>query len=195
MTDIEILKEMLDQSMIVCLQEKQEGTHIRYSVILKETQYNYSVSIEGMPNPDEVIIIDAEKFKVIPHVFKGNKGQGKRADFVIVANTKTEKIILCIELKKTKKPPDFIIKQLKGAKCFMIYCQALVKNFWEKHDFLDGYEYRFVTIGHINTNKTTTRMNNRKGDNASTSEIHDSPEKMLRERLKSQKPTMDSVLA
>ena len=68
MSDIEILKKMLDQSMIVCLQEKKEGTHIRYSVILEETQYNYSVSIEGMPNPDEVIIINAEKFKVVPHV-------------------------------------------------------------------------------------------------------------------------------
>jgi len=178
MSDIEILKALLDPSMIVCLQEKQEGTHIRYSVILEETQDNYSVSIRGMPNPDEVIIINADKFKVISHVFKGNKGEGKRADFVIVANTKNEKIILCIELKKTKKSQDWIVKQLKGAKCFIIYCQALVKNFWEKHDFLDGYEYRFVTIGHINTNKTTTRINNRKVDNSSSSEIHDSPEKM-----------------
>lgn len=178
MTDIEILEKMLDQSMIVCLQEKQEGTHIRYSVILEETQDNYSVSIGGMPNPDEVIIINVDKFKVIPHVFKGNKGEGKRADFVIVANTKNEKIILCIELKKRKKSQEWIVKQLKGAKCFIVYCQALAKNFWEKHDFLDGYEYRFVTIGHINTNKTTTRINNRKRDNSSTSEIHDSPEKM-----------------
>lgn len=178
MSDISILKEMLDQSMIVCLQEKQEGTHIRYSVILEETQDNYSVSIRGMPNPDEVIIINADKFKVIPHVFKGNKGEGKRADFVIVANTNTEKIILCIELKKTKGSKAGIIEQLTGAKCFIVYCQALVKNFWKKHDFLDGYEYRFVTIGHINTNKTTTRINNKKGDNSSSSEIHDSPEKM-----------------
>jgi hypothetical protein len=180
MFDIEILKKMLDPSMMVCLQEKQEGTHIRYSVILEETQDNYSVSIGGMPNPNEVIIINADKFKVVPHVFNKNNGQRKRADFVIIANTKNEKIILCIELKKRKKSQEWIVKQLKGAKCFIIYCQALVKNFWEKHDFLDGYEYRFVTIGHINTNKTTTRTNNRKGDNSSTSEIHDSPEKMLK---------------
>ena len=121
MSDIEILKKMLDQSMIVCLQEKQEGTHIRYSVILEETQYNYSVSIEGMPNPDEVIIINAEKFKVVPHVFNKNNGQRKRADFVIIANTKNEKIILCIELKKRTKSKDSIVKQLTGAKCFIIY--------------------------------------------------------------------------
>ena len=178
MSDIEILKKMLDQSMIVCLQEKQEGTHIRYSVILEETQYNYSVSIEGMPNPDEVIIINADKFKVVPHVFNKNNGQRKRADFVIIANTKNEKIILCIELKKRTKSKNSIVKQLTGAKCFIIYCQALVKNFWKKHDFLDGYEYRFVSIGHISTNKTTTRTNNRKGGNSSTGEIHDSPEKM-----------------
>ena len=182
MSDISILKDLLDPSMIVCLQEKQEGTHIKYSVILEETQDNYSVSIRGMPNPDEVIIINADKFKVVPHVFNSNsnKGVGKRADFVIVANTKTEKIILCIELKKRTKSKDWIVKQLIGAKCFIIYCQALVKNFWKKHDFLDGYEYRFVSIGHINTNKTTTRISNKKEDNSSSNEIHDSPEKMLK---------------
>ena len=48
MSDISILKDLLDPSMIVCLQEKQEGTHIRYSVILEETQDNYSVSREHL---------------------------------------------------------------------------------------------------------------------------------------------------
>ena len=72
MSDISILKDLLDPSMIVCLQEKQEGTHIKYSVILEETQDNYSVSIRGMPNTDEVIIINADKFKVVPHVFNSN---------------------------------------------------------------------------------------------------------------------------
>jgi hypothetical protein len=182
MSDILILKDLLDPSMIVCLQEKQEGTHIRYFVSLEETQDNYSVSIGGMPNPDEVIIINADRFQVIPHVFNGNKGEGKRADFVIVANTKTEKIILCIELKKRTKSKDWIVKQLTGAKCFVLYCQALVKNFWKKHDFLDGYEYRFISIGHINTNKKPTRINNKKEKNSPSSEIHDSPEKMRRIR-------------
>ena len=178
MSDIEILKELLDQSMLISLQEKQEGSRTKYFAILEETQDNYAVTVEEMPNPNEVIIVNVDKFKVIPKVFKGDKGESKRADFVIIANTHFEKIILIIELKKTKKSRDWIMKQLIGAKCFILYCQALVKNFWNKQDFLEGYDYRFITIGHITTDKRRTQTN--KKDQTQKAQIHDSPEKMLK---------------
>ena len=50
--------------------------------------------------------------------------------------------------KKTSKEKE-IIQQLKGAQCFVEYCQAIGKSFWEKQDFLDDYKYRFVSIKNI----------------------------------------------
>jgi hypothetical protein len=95
MSDIETLKELLDQSMLIPIQEKQEGTHTKYFVNLEESKSNYAVTIKEMPKPDEVIVINVDKFEVVPK-FKGGKGIGRRADYVIIANTDSEKVILCI---------------------------------------------------------------------------------------------------
>jgi hypothetical protein len=34
--------------------------------------------------------------------FTGDKGECKRADFIIIANTTNEKVILCLEMKKSR---------------------------------------------------------------------------------------------
>ena len=179
MSDIVTLKQILDESMIIPIQEKQEGTHTKYFVILGESQDNYAVTVKEMPRPDEVIVINVDKFRIPAHIFNGDKGECKRADYVIIANTDSEKVILCIELKKGGKPTNWIIQQLTGAKCFILYCQILVKHFWHKWDFLDEYEYRFVTFKKIPIDKKITRYRTNQ-QRSSATEIHNSPEKMLK---------------
>jgi hypothetical protein len=176
MSDIAILKEMISEEITLSLIEREEKTHTKYSVILTETQDNYSVTIDGMPNPDEVIIIQADKFKAAREVFNGSKGECKRADFVIIADTSTEKIVLCIEMKKNKDNSKNIVQQLYGAQCFIAYCQEIGKAFWHQYKFLDAYQYRFVSIGRIPLPKTKTRPGLRYKTPA---KIHDSPEQML----------------
>jgi hypothetical protein len=176
MSDIAILKEMIKENLTVSLVEQQEGTHFNYSVTLTETQENYSVTINGMPKPNEVIVINADKFEALRKVFNGSKGECKRADFVIIAHTDTEKIIVFIEMKKKKDSKKTIIQQLKGAKCLVAYCQEIGKVFWNQHNFLDAYQYRFIGIDHIPIDKTTTRPHGKKIDSNTT---HDCPERML----------------
>ncbi|NEP90051.1 MAG: AAA family ATPase [Okeania sp. SIO2C2] len=74
--------------------------------------------------------------------------------------------------KKTSKEKE-IIQQLKGAKCFVDYCQAIGKLFWEKQSFLDDYEYRFVSFKDIKISKKPTQSK-------SKDDIHDTPENMLK---------------
>jgi hypothetical protein len=96
------------------------------------------------------------------------------ADFVIIADTDTKKVILCIEMKmKTETSTEKkIIEQLKGAKCFATYCQKIGKEFWAQPTFLDSYVYRFVTIRNINIHKRPTREKQ--------TLTHDGPERMLK---------------
>lgn len=183
MSDIAILKEMINEKATVPLQERQDGTHLNYSVTLAENQDkdNYSVTIKGMPKQDEVIIINVDTFFVaLRKVFNGSRGECKRADFVIITDSEIEKMIICIEIKKKKDERKTIIKQLTGAKCFVTYCQEIGKDFWHQPNFLDGYEYRFVSIGDIPIAKTKTRPNRRKTNISRTTEIHNSPERMLK---------------
>ncbi|CCI34063.1 hypothetical protein [Microcystis sp. T1-4] len=72
--------------------------------------------------------------------------------------------------------PTYLIKQLTGAKCFVSYCREIGRLFWNQPDFLQDYQYRFVSIKNISISKTTTSSSKP----SQKSEIHDQPEKMLK---------------
>ena len=180
LSDIDILKKMINKQATVQLKEQLDGKRIKYSVTLTEPQHSYSVTIDRIPN-DDVIVIDVDTYFPAPSkIFTAEKGQCKRADFVIVTNTGTEKIILCLEIKKTKDSQSTIIKQLTGAQCFVAYCKEIGKAFWHKHNFLDAYQYRFVSIAHLPINKKTTQIKSSSNKNPDSNEIHDSPNRMLK---------------
>jgi len=181
MSDISILKEMIQETAIVLLKEQLEGTHSRYSVTLEERNENYAIEICNMPNHDEVIIIKADTFLAPRDIFKGSKGECKRADFVIIANSERYKIILCIELKKTKGSQKAIIQQLTGAQCFVAYCKEIGKRFWDKDSFDGDYQYRFVSISQIKTSISKVRTQiSRSKEKENNAKIHDQPELMLK---------------
>ena len=149
-----------------------QQTEGKYSVALKDKQAKTTVEITDLPH--DSIVTRAEAFKP-PTVFKGSKGERRRADFVIVSNAATEKWIICIETQKgTGKDPEEVEQQLRGAECFVGYCKCIGKSFWQSEKFLDGYQYRFVSIVNINIDKQTTRFY--KPQNQPRKKLHDSPE-------------------
>ncbi|MBU7581910.1 MAG: hypothetical protein KAF91_03205 [Nostoc sp. TH1S01] len=156
MSDIAILKEMIKESATVNLEDDGYGKN---KVILKEpSPPNYYITINGMPNDDDVIIINADNFKSPDTIFHGNRGECKRADFIIIADEGKKKIILCIEMKAGKGGTQSdIIEQLTGAYCFVAYCREIGQSFWKQPNFLEDYECRFVSIKDI-TRKKTTRI-------------------------------------
>ncbi len=149
MNDIQILKDMLNNNAMV---ELQTGPG-RPSVDLTDSQSGSTVKIKGLPH--DSIVIRAEDFENPLTIFKGTKGERKRADFVIVSNDDNDKKwIICIETQErgSKKAWE-IIQQLKGAACFINYCKCIGKSYWNSDNFLDSYECRFVSIVEINPNK------------------------------------------
>ena len=142
------------------------------SVILRDKQAKTTVEITDLPH--DSIVIRAEIFKP-PTVFKGSKGERRRADFVIVSDVATEKWIICIETQAgTGKDPEDVEQQLRGAHCFIGYCKCIGKSFWQSEKFLDNYQYPFISISGININKQSTRFY--KPRNQSREKSHDSPD-------------------
>ena len=156
MNDIEILREML-----VCNNDVQVPLHPGQgkspSVELEDNQANTTVKITGLP--DDSIVIGAETFETPVYVFKGLKGERKRADFVIVSNDKKgRKWIICIEIQtKEWKTAKHVTDQLKGAICVVKYCQCIGKTFWKENNFLNDYNYRFVSVICTSINKKGTQ--------------------------------------
>ena len=168
MNDITILQAMLTNGAQVPL----EQTTGKPSVTLKDKQANTSVEIADIPYNS--IVIKAELFNP-PNIFTTQKGQRRRADFVIVSNVKTEKWIICIETqKRTGKDREDVEQQLRGAECFIGYCKCVGKSFWQSAKFLDSYQYRYVSIVNINIDKQTTRAY--KPKSPSGKKVHDSPD-------------------
>lgn len=168
MNDIAILKEMLSEGAQVRLQQVAGNT----AVELKDKQGETSVEITELPNDSIVIKVDYSKPL---NILKSVKGQRRRADFAIVSNAAKNKWIICIETQKaTGKDPAEVEQQLRGAECLIGYCKCIGKSFWQSKNFLDGYQYRFVSIVNINIDKQTTRFY--KPGSRPKKRLHDSPE-------------------
>lgn len=168
MPDITTLHQMIKTTAKLPLVDNYN----RKSVKLTEPQQpSSSVTINGIP--ENAIVIKADAFQSPDAVFNGSRGECKRADYVIIANAGSKKIILCIEMKTTKGSRLKIVQQLMGAKCFVTYCQEIGKTFWNQINFLNDYNYRFISIGHTSIAKRKTRIDRKSG-------VHDEPEKMLK---------------
>lgn len=172
MSDIEIFKEMIIKTATVPL----EDHHTKKKVILSESSPpNYSVTIHGMPDDDQTIVIKADVFSAPKNIFANSKHECKRSDFVILADTYKGKFIICIELKGGKGgSKEEIIQQLKGTRCLVNYCREIGQSFWQSQNLLKDYEYRFVCITKISMSKKKTRPSKK------SEPIHDHPNHMLK---------------
>ncbi|MEI6702978.1 MAG: hypothetical protein WCL71_05500 [Deltaproteobacteria bacterium] len=168
MPDMDILNQMIKDSAKQHLSEHRSNMKVE----LAEPLHAGSTAIVyGLPN--NAVVIRADAFTSPDAVFVGSHGECKRADYVMVSSTNGKKVIVYIEMKAKKGQPAEIIKQLKGAQCFMAYCREIGKTFWNEPSFLKNYEQRFVSISHTSIPKKKTRMTRETGK-------HDKPDKMLK---------------
>lgn len=156
MTELDVLSCMINESAKVNLKSKKDSD--KAFVTLKEPQSPTSeVTIYGLPL--NTIVIKVDKFKSPDTILTENKGQRKRADYIIVANKNGKKNILYIEMKTTNDGNKNIIKQLKGSVCFVGYCKEIAKEFWNEKQFLSEFHPRFVCFTHTGSiQKTPTKI-------------------------------------
>jgi len=165
MRDMEILSELLQESALVPLEHEYGKPVIK----LQEAGVKDSVSfVRNVPS--DVIVIKADSFPAPIAFFRGDKGECKRADFIIISEEK--KVILYVEIKSGEKDAGHIIKQLRGAACVVSYCQEIGKRFWSQSTFLEGYEHRFIGLINLSISKKPSRHKSRA--------LHDSPESFLK---------------
>ncbi len=169
MAALKILSEMIEDSALIPLEDNYDKKRV---TLTEEQCDNCKVVINNISENSIVIKAD-EAFKQPDTLFKGTKGERKRADYIIVSEKENKKTILIIEMKKTKDSEKEIIQQFKGAACLFLYIKEIGKNFWDDATFLNDFKYRYVSIGHISVSKKKTRYER-------TENTHDKPDKMLK---------------
>lgn len=174
MSDLATLHELISNMAQAQVQE-QNG---RKGMILEERgdegQAGYTVYLRNVP--DDVIAIKADQFPSPNKIFSNRRGECKRADYILVAQTKTTNWIVYIELKAGPSGPcKEIVQQLKGAECLLAYFRAVGRKFWPNPRFLheEHYKQRFVVINKIKKKPKNPKRPTRP---KSPSKVHDTPE-------------------
>lgn len=166
MSDMAILLELINNDAMVSLQDEYDK---KFVVLIEPDVPDSKVKIRNLPS--DAMVIKVDRFRSPDAIFKGDRGECKRADYVIVSEK--EKCILYIETKLTNDEEHLIVKQLKGAHCFIKYCQEIVRSFWEVEYFLKNYQNRFISFSHTGSiNKQTIFTK--------ASKSHDKPENAMK---------------
>ncbi len=180
MNDLDILRDLIKDEALAAIEEDYyQRASEKKIVFLEENSEGHAYTVKVHNVPGNVIAIKADVFKAASSIFKDNKGECKRADYVIIVNAESGNWIIYIEMKKGKpEGGEEIENQLKGAECFVAYCRAIGRSFWGSKDFLDEKDYQqlFVAIVGIGMDKRPTRWKR------SSDKLHNTPGNMLRIR-------------
>ena len=174
MSDFDILRDLIRDEALASV-EDEYGKEI---IVLEEPgnqqQSAYSLKIRNVP--DDFIAFKIDAFPAPKKIFKNDKGECKRADFVIIASDNKVNWIVHIEMKGGNTGSGKEIKQqLRGALCLVTYCRAIGQEFWQEPKFLEqkNYQQRFISVKNIGIQKKPTWI-------PPKSDWHDTPENMLK---------------
>lgn len=167
MNDVDVLRDLLREDTLAATEQSSSG---KATVVLAESEGPpYELSVTGVPY--DTIAFKTDRFPPPTCVFNNRKGECKRADFVIVSSDEKERWIIYVEMKRGAGERDDIERQLRGARCVVAYCRAIVEEFWQSSGFLQDYDERFVIVREIRIDKRPTREGKRP--------VHDNPKHML----------------
>lgn len=168
MDSVSLLKQMIRDSAQVALEMGRETASVE---ICEPQAPDSKLRIRGIPA--DAIVIKIDRFPAPDGIFKGDNGECKRADYAIVAVSRTKKSILYLELKRTKAARGDVAKQLHGAECAMAYCERVAEAFFGRRGLLSGFQARFVSCGHTSINKRKTQIDRSQGQ-------HDRPDRFMK---------------
>ncbi len=175
MSAVDLFRNILTKDAIVSF--KTDGSQRRKSVDLseKDERDNVVTCFTVRDLPTDSIVIKADKFPSPGNFFIGNKGENKRADFIIISEEKTRRWIVYVEMKTGDSSAQEITQQLKGAQCVAAYCESVAEKFHnERTGFLNEYEPRFIRA------KKTKTPNRETIAPRPVTKTHKTPEEHLR---------------
>lgn len=167
--------DLIDQMIHANARVGLKQNYARFKVTLTEPACADSeVTVDHVPQRSIVIKLDGRLSLL--DIFKGNLGECKRADYIIVSDTGNGIVFVHLEIKREKGGTTRdACNQLRGSECFAKYLQYLGKAFGGEHEFLDGVSHRFVRVCGTRPRKRKTRVT--KPDGAV---FHDSPDSAMK---------------
>ncbi|PIE03505.1 MAG: hypothetical protein CSA81_01825 [Acidobacteria bacterium] len=140
-----ILKDLVNIHGKTCARLKENSPHAK----LKQ------IDILGVPANS--ILIKLDEYAQPSTLFKNDKGQRKRCDYILFFHIQNQGIVLFIELKSNKVKNPEVIRQFKGSECVLDYCNATLKRFHNHDTLLENFSKRFIVFYKPRISKKRTR--------------------------------------
>lgn len=153
MGDFEVLQQMIHPSATV--ETDVRGSHC--SVLLAEADCPDSKAYISQI-PARSLVIKADAFPSPDGILAGTRREGRRCDYIILAETSNGTMAVYIEMKRTKGIDQEVVAQLRGGRCLVAYLQAVGCHFWCESSFLTDIEHRFVSFYHTKPHRRETQV-------------------------------------
>lgn len=151
---LEILRELLVPDMLGEIVSEGDARYARLQELSPDAKLK-RVDIKGVPAGSLLLKLDSYEPPV--SLFRGDRGQRKRCDYVLFTVLDGSGYALFIELKSATLKRAQYIAQFKGAECAIDYCHAVLKRFYSHDRLLSSFSKRFVVFYKPRLAKKPTR--------------------------------------
>jgi hypothetical protein len=141
---------------------------------LKETGVDAKLKqVDIYDVPEGSLLINLDAYEQPKSLFKGQKGERQRCDYVLVTRIDDQPFLVFIEMKSAALKDSDISRQFKGSECVLDYCDVTLDRFHGQNGFLRQFNKRFVVFYRPRLAKQRTRLGKPPRGN-------DSPERALK---------------
>lgn len=148
------LRDLLMTNLFETVSHKHGHTFVR----LKETGVDAKLKqIDIYDIHQDSIVLKLDQVDQPSTLFKGEKGERQRCDYVLVTIYNNNPFVVFIEIKSKVAKNAEITRQFKGAECLMDYCNSALNRFHDQHNVMLACEKRFVVFYKPSIAKRRTR--------------------------------------
>jgi hypothetical protein len=141
--DLNVIRELLCRDILGQIGEE----YGRRFANLKERGTDAKLKMVKIFDVDEgSILVNMDRYDQPKSLFRNEKGQRKRCDYVLLTIFNNQHFMLFVEMKSSTAPKLEIQRQFKAAECVMDYCNAALNRFHDQNNLLDSFRKRFVVF-------------------------------------------------
>ena len=149
-----------------------DGINGKYSVALTESGPEAKLKKVIVSDvPENTILLNLHKYSNLnigmrmKEIINDECGVFKCCDYLMISAENGKLHLIYIEMKSKKIERGEIIKQFKGASCFIGYCNAIIEYFYDTHSqkaFSIDTSYALLSWRNLNKTPTTKKHSYRK---------------------------------
>ncbi|MDR1964739.1 MAG: hypothetical protein LBQ50_13275 [Planctomycetaceae bacterium] len=129
------------------------------TAILEENEPDAKLKIVNIDEvPNDSILIKIDYGQAYNNIFRNQKGELKRCDYILVANlNENKKVLLFIEMKSQYIDGNELIQKFHASECLFDYIVSTLKHFHDQNINCDEYKKRFILFQKKRIDKKGTR--------------------------------------